>query len=60
MTDTDRRYYREEGRAVRRKGQRVERDQVRQRGGVGDQLRDRCEDCAGDQLPCFDCLRGDE
>jgi hypothetical protein len=32
----------------------------RERGGVGDQRRDRCAECRGDLLPCWECLGGEE
>jgi Arc/MetJ-type ribon-helix-helix transcriptional regulator len=39
---------------------RIERDEVRRRGGVGDQSPDRVQGCPhvepGDPLPCFGCL----
>ena len=36
--------------------ERIERDEIRQQGGVGDQYVGRCEDCRGDPLPCLNCF----
>lgn len=36
--------------------ERIERDEARQRGGVGDQYVGRCDECREDELPCLDCF----